>query len=116
MFLGEWTFFKIWEYDNSLFFRDIWSQKRQFCQKHTILRGKKKCQYDALFFRFFTKNQCSHAHIFLKSFLSLKTRCLYAHILSKKRTLSQKHFDFMSFFQIFYEKPPVAMPMCSKKT
>ena len=98
-------------------FSEIFGHKNVNSVKSTLYYVAKKNVNMMLFFSdFLQKNQCSHAHIFLKSFLSLKTRCLYAHILSKKRTLSQKHFDFMSFFQIFYEKPPVAMPMCSKKT
>ena len=44
-------------------------------------------------------------------FHSPKTLYSHAHILSQKRLFSHKHWALMSFFHIFYEKPPVIMPI-----
>ena len=82
----------------------IWSKKRQFYQNDTILWAKKVNEMP-FFPNFSVRNNCSHTHIFLKNFHSLKKRCSHVHNLPTKRSLCQKHCAVMSFLYIFHENP-----------
>ena len=100
-----------------------------FCQnnvqslKNTVLSCPKlhyimgpKSQKDALFFLFFTtKYQLLCPYFVRKTSILKKTRYSYAHSLSKKRPLSQKHNAFMSSFSFFHEKPLLSCPYLVQK-
>ena len=106
VFLGEWTFFKIWEYDNSLFFRDIWSQKRQFCQKHTILRGKKKMSIWCSFFPiFYKKSMLSCPYFFKKLSFSKNTLPLCPHFVKKTYIISKTLWFHVIFSNFLWKTP-----------
>ena len=107
-------------------------KKRQFCQNYTLLWAYKsiRCQ----FFRFFTKNNCFHAHIlstkrpfskkhtllscpyFVKKHSFSKNHDALMPIFSQKNVRSlKKNCALMSLFLILHEKPPAAMPILGSK-
>ena len=95
-----------------------------FCQKTSILT-KTLCLHVIIFSIFLWKTPSSHAHIWSKKppfcendtlLWAKKVNSMHwAHILSKKRPLSQKHNALVTFFSIFHEKPPAVMPIFGQK-
>ena len=124
-----------------------------FVQKNSIL--SKTYSSDVIVFNFFLKNPFCHVHIWLKNSqfcqnytmlwdkkvnrmpfffdISRKNHCSHAHILSKKRPFSKKHYALMPifcgknvhshentwlsyiFFLVFLKKPPVGKPLFGHK-
>ena len=70
----------------------------------TILYYGQKESIECPFFRFSTKNRCSHGHFLSKNGPFCEKHIAHAHILSKKRPFP-KHNAFMSFFFKFSKNP-----------
>ena len=90
-------------------------KKTSILSKLHYIMGPKSQKY-ALFFLFFTtKYQLLCPYFVRKTSILKKTRYSYAHSLSKKRPLSQKHNAFMSSFSFFHEKPLLSCPYLVQK-
>ena len=90
----------------------VFGRQTQFCENHTILRSKKVNRVP-FFSDFSRKNRCSHAQISSKIRLFSTRSSQY---LSKKRQLSQKNCNLMSFFlKTFLKNPLLTSPYSANK-
>ena len=92
----------------------VFSQNASNLPKLQYIMGYKSIRYP--FFRFFTKKTMLSCTYFVKNVHSQKNTMLSCPYFVKKRPFSLKHCAFMSFFfNLFYEKPPAAMPIFRPK-
>ena len=85
--------------------------------KNTLYYLSKKSIWCPFLPIFLEKKNCTHAHILSKKRPFSKKQTGLMPIFCQKNVLSLKNTKLLcNCFQIFHEKPPADMPICSQKT